>query len=247
MDLTGLMLVILSMLFPIVVGAAGYLYWKYWQYHHKTPAPFFLKARKEGKLVSIDVYETGLLDFKTSEDKEFLLTDTILTEVDKVFSNPKYHLNFAVRYIAPGTSGKTINPKFVAFTDLVKERMKKKNISREEAINEILEEQEKNGKVATDYGYLDFKEIKDYLMYNDGFGNYTMAQKMASVLAKKGWQDILKYIVLMFFGAIALIAVAFVISKLAVSLQKPEIIIKGSEIAKQIGTNITQNATIVKP
>jgi len=257
MSFEGFLLIFESFLILILSCITIYFFYKYYLYRYKTPADIFLKARKKGRLISIDFYETGFIDFKISEDDKSFLHKGQLTHIapESTFSNPKYLLNFIMRYISHGGSGKSIPPHFLVFKDIVEKRMKEKKITKKEAIEEVLEEQKKNGRIITEYGPLSFSNIKDFLKYDDSYENYTMAHKIASVLYRSSWKDMAKYIFLLFAGAIALIAVLFAITKLtSVVTAKPQVIIQGKDLIKQMGieainrTNETLiNKTIIRP
>jgi len=236
-----LLIIIFGSFYTILLGVTGWLVWKQWNYRTKTPAEQFLKARKKGKILCIDLFESGKVDYFVSDRSDKIVTEGEITNLSPLstFIDGKSKVTTAIRYNTSGVSGQTLSPMFVFLTQKISEYLKKGVNNINALYNSVLDAKE--NKDNNEKTILSLNHIKSFLRYNDSKGNYTSAHRIAGLMYKKTWKDTMKFIALLIGGAIAgvilLGGIYIIITKLNMN---PEIII---DFAKE--TNNTINATML--
>jgi len=203
-----LLIIIFGAFYLALLGVTGWLIWKQWNYRTKTPAEEFLKARKKGKLLSIDLYESGKLGYTVSDESDSVSKDGEITNLSPLstFIDSKSKATVTLRYNTSTVNGQTLSPLFVYLTQKINMFVKAGYSKANALLGAVLtaeKEDEQGTKKLNITERLSLSHIKGFLKYNNAKGNYTTAHRIASIMYKKGWKETIKFIALLIGGAIA--------------------------------------------
>jgi hypothetical protein len=243
-----LMIIIFGAFYIVLLGVTAYFFYKWWVFKTKTPAEEFWKARKKGKLLCIDLYESGKVDYKVSDESDVVSDDDSLTHLAPLstFIDGKSKATVTLRYNTQTVNGQTLSPFFVYLTQKINGYLEQ-GINNIDSLNlaTIETESDKSLNLSTQEK-LSLNHIKSFLRYNNAKGNYATAQRIVSLMYKRGWKDTMKFIALLIGGAIAgvilLGGIYIIITKL--SLPPTEVIVNMYNQTQSVATDLI-NATIV--